>query len=93
AELPVQVVAGVGLSAAARPASSPYEAFWSAPAVLDISDASLVVATTSGPTYFLQGQYLTPLPLLHAFLASRVLSDLQTLYPNCHNQIELARLK
>ncbi|MCI52742.1 hypothetical protein A2U01_0073988, partial [Trifolium medium] len=61
AELPDQVVAGVErvvvqLSAAARPASSPYDTFWLTPAVLDIGDASLVVAATTGPTYLLQGQ-------------------------------------
>ncbi|MCI64856.1 hypothetical protein A2U01_0086114, partial [Trifolium medium] len=45
AELPVQVVAGVELvvvelSTAARRASSPYDAFRFAPAVLDIGDVS-----------------------------------------------------
>ncbi|MCI94062.1 hypothetical protein A2U01_0115360, partial [Trifolium medium] len=49
AELPVQVEAEVELvvvqlSAIARPASSLYDAFRPAPAVLDIGDASLVVA-------------------------------------------------
>ncbi|MCI60230.1 hypothetical protein A2U01_0081485, partial [Trifolium medium] len=58
AELPVQVVAEVELvvvelSAAARPASSPYDAFRLVPAVLDTGDASLVVAATTGPTYLL----------------------------------------
>ncbi|MCI78558.1 hypothetical protein A2U01_0099828, partial [Trifolium medium] len=43
AKLPVQVVAGVGLSVVASQASSPYDAFQLAPAVLDIADASLVV--------------------------------------------------
>ncbi|MCI60154.1 hypothetical protein A2U01_0081409, partial [Trifolium medium] len=83
----------VKLSAAARPASSPYDVFRYALAVLDIGDALLVVAATSGPTYLPQGQSLALLPPLHASLAFRVLSELQTLYPNCHNQIELARLK
>ncbi|MCI35468.1 hypothetical protein A2U01_0056689, partial [Trifolium medium] len=57
AELPARVVAEVELvvvvqpSAAARHASSPYDAFRPAPVVLDTSDASLVVVATSGPTY------------------------------------------
>jgi hypothetical protein len=41
----------------------------------------------------LQRQFQAPLPPPHSFLDSRVLFVLQTLYPNCHNQIELARLK
>ncbi|MCI95785.1 hypothetical protein A2U01_0117084, partial [Trifolium medium] len=66
-ELPVQVVAGVELvvielSAAIRPASFPYGVFRPAPAVLDIGDASLVVATITGPTYLPQGQSLALLP-------------------------------
>ncbi|MCI80354.1 hypothetical protein A2U01_0101625, partial [Trifolium medium] len=36
---------------AARPASSPYDAFQPAPAVLDTGGASLAVVATSGPTY------------------------------------------
>ncbi|MCI75565.1 hypothetical protein A2U01_0096834, partial [Trifolium medium] len=61
AELPARVVAGVELvvvaqlSAAARPASSPYDAFRPAPVVLDIGGASPVVAATTEPTYSLQG--------------------------------------
>ncbi|MCI37462.1 hypothetical protein A2U01_0058686, partial [Trifolium medium] len=74
AELPDQVVAGVELvvvelSAAARPAPSPYDAFRPASAVLDIGDASLVVATTSEPTYLPQGQSLALLPPPHTSLA------------------------
>ncbi|MCI50527.1 hypothetical protein A2U01_0071771, partial [Trifolium medium] len=40
----------VQLSAAVRPASSPYDASRHAPAVPDTDDASLVVVATSGPT-------------------------------------------
>ncbi|MCI54253.1 hypothetical protein A2U01_0075502, partial [Trifolium medium] len=43
----------VQLSAVTRPASSPYDAFWPAPAILDIGDASLAVVATTGPTYSL----------------------------------------
>ncbi|MCI61120.1 hypothetical protein A2U01_0082376, partial [Trifolium medium] len=56
AELPAQVVAGVELvvvvqlSVAARPASSPCDAFRPAPAVLDIGGASPVVVATTEPT-------------------------------------------
>ncbi|MCI61287.1 hypothetical protein A2U01_0082544, partial [Trifolium medium] len=62
AGLPVLVVAGVELSAVAKPASFLYDASQLAPDVLDIGDALLaVVATllaavaTSEPTYYLQG--------------------------------------
>ncbi|MCI25576.1 hypothetical protein A2U01_0046767 [Trifolium medium] len=56
AELPDPVVAEVELvvvqlSATARPASSPYDAFRPAPDVLGIDGALLVVAATTGPTY------------------------------------------
>ncbi|MCI48776.1 hypothetical protein A2U01_0070019, partial [Trifolium medium] len=50
AELPVQAGAGVELSAVARHASFPYDASRPAPAVLDIADASLVVAATTEST-------------------------------------------
>ncbi|MCI61108.1 hypothetical protein A2U01_0082364, partial [Trifolium medium] len=86
------------LSTAAGPASSPYDASRSAPVVPDTGGASLaVVATslaaiaTSEPTYYPQGPSQVLLPLLHTSLSSWVLSELQTLYSNCHNQIELAR--
>ncbi|MCI96421.1 hypothetical protein A2U01_0117721, partial [Trifolium medium] len=46
-ELPVQGVAGVGLSAVGRHASLPYDVSQLAPAALDIVDASLVVVATS----------------------------------------------
>ncbi|MCI69118.1 hypothetical protein A2U01_0090379, partial [Trifolium medium] len=42
-------------SAAARPASSPYDVFRPAPVVPDIGDASLAVVATSELTYYLQG--------------------------------------
>ncbi|MCI76723.1 hypothetical protein A2U01_0097993, partial [Trifolium medium] len=63
AELPDQVVAEVELvlvelSAVARPASSPYDAFWTALVILGIGGASFVVVATTGPTYLLQGQLL-----------------------------------
>ncbi|MCI64017.1 hypothetical protein A2U01_0085274, partial [Trifolium medium] len=45
----------VQLSTDARPASSPYNASRPAPIVPDIGDASLAVAATSEPTYYLQG--------------------------------------
>ncbi|MCI35978.1 hypothetical protein A2U01_0057199, partial [Trifolium medium] len=71
-----------------------------APAVLDIGDALLaavatshVAVATSEPTYYLQGPSQVHLPLLHTFLTFRTFLELQTLYFNCHNQIELARLK
>ncbi|MCI53173.1 hypothetical protein A2U01_0074419, partial [Trifolium medium] len=41
----------VQLSAAARPSSSPYDAFRPALAVPDTGDASLAVVATSEPTY------------------------------------------
>ncbi|MCI97953.1 hypothetical protein A2U01_0119254, partial [Trifolium medium] len=41
----------VQLSAAARPASSPFDASRPAPAVPNTGDASLAVVATSGPTY------------------------------------------
>ncbi|MCI85086.1 hypothetical protein A2U01_0106365, partial [Trifolium medium] len=50
------------LSAAAGPASSPYDASRPVTVVPDTGDASLVVATTSGPTYYLQGQSQVLLP-------------------------------
>ncbi|MCI51225.1 hypothetical protein A2U01_0072469, partial [Trifolium medium] len=56
AELPVQVVAGVELSAVARHASFPYDAFQLAPDVPDIADASLVVVVTSKSTDLLPVQ-------------------------------------
>ncbi|MCI54241.1 hypothetical protein A2U01_0075490, partial [Trifolium medium] len=88
AESPVPVVDGVGLFAVAVHASFPCDASQLAPAVLDIVDASLVVDVASASTDLLSVQ--SPVLLLYTSLALQTFFELQTLYSNCHNQIELA---
>ncbi|MCI50250.1 hypothetical protein A2U01_0071494, partial [Trifolium medium] len=75
AELPVQVVAGVELSAVVTHASFPYDASQLAPAILDIDDALLVVDVASASTDLLPVQ--PPVLLLYTSLALRIFFELQ----------------
>ncbi|MCI62624.1 hypothetical protein A2U01_0083881, partial [Trifolium medium] len=74
AELPVQVVTGVELSAVARLASFPYDASQLAPAILDIADALLVVDVAFASTDLLPVQ--PPVLLLYTSLALRTFFEL-----------------